>query len=210
MKLQCSRCARTVCFKGKEEEGPEFCPRKGERELLNEAREKVKREPLLREMFRAVALTWKDTKLSMTRIEEIIAYARRRGFRHLGLAFCVGLTEEAGVLTNILENNGFEVEAVSCMCGGLPPEEIGIKEEEKVYPQQLQCNPVAQAMLLNKRKTELNLILGLCVGDDTAFIAHSQAPVTVVAVKDRVLAHNPLGAIYTAKRFYARLRPKKN
>jgi uncharacterized protein YaiI (UPF0178 family) len=36
--------------------------------------------------------------------------------------------------------------------------------------------------------------------------------VTVLAVKDRVLAHNPLGALYTAKNIYTRLnvsRPKK-
>jgi len=49
--------------------------------------------------------------------------------------------------------------------------------------------------------------------DDTLFIKHSRAPVTILAVKDRVLAHNPLGALYTSRHIYTRLktkRPKKS
>jgi len=74
------------------------------------------------------------------------------------------------------------------------------------------CNPIGQAAILDGEGSELNIILGLCVGDDTLFIKHSKAPVTVLAVKDRVLAHNPLGALYTARHIYTRLnikRPKK-
>jgi uncharacterized metal-binding protein len=52
-------------------------------------------------------------------------------------------------------------------------------------------------------------MLGLCVGDDVLFIRHSKAPVTVLAVKDRVLAHNPLGALYTAKQVYRRINVRK-
>jgi uncharacterized metal-binding protein len=53
-------------------------------------------------------------------------------------------------------------------------------------------------MILNNEKTDLNIILGLCIGHDTLFTKYSEAPVTTLAVKDRVLAHNPLGAIYSA------------
>ena len=53
------------------------------------------------------------------------------------------------------------------------------------------CNPIGQAVFLNKAGTQLNVILGLCVGHDSLFIKHAEAPVTVFAVKDRVLAHNP-------------------
>jgi len=59
------------------------------------------------------------------------------------------------------------------------------------------CNPVIQAEVLNRDKTELNIILGLCVGHDILFNKYSEAPVTTFAVKDRVLAHNPLGALYS-------------
>ena len=64
------------------------------------------------------------------------------------------------------------------------------------------CNPIGQAKFLSAAKTELNILLGLCVGHDSLFIKHSDAPVTVFAVKDRVLGHNPLAAIYLAEGYY--------
>ena len=57
-------------------------------------------------------------------------------------------------------------------------------------------------MFLNEAKTELNIILGLCVGHDSLFIKYSDALVTTFAVKDRVLAHNPLAVIYQAEAYY--------
>lgn len=67
------------------------------------------------------------------------------------------------------------------------------------------CNPIAQALILNRVGTELNIVLGLCVGHDTLFIMYSKAPVTYLAVKDRVTGHNPLAAIYARNYFRARL-----
>ena len=77
---------------------------------------------------------------------------------------------------------------------------------------QAMCNPITQAVVLNSENTDLNIILGLCVGDDTLFIKHSEAPITLLAAKDRDLAHNPLGALYTSNSGYRRInvrRPKK-
>ncbi|MGL4802501.1 MAG: DUF1847 domain-containing protein, partial [Cetobacterium sp.] len=51
-------------------------------------------------------------------------------------------------------------------------------------------------------QTDLNILFGLCVGHDTLFIKHSEAPVTVFAVKDRVLCHNPVAAIYQVDAYY--------
>jgi len=42
-------------------------------------------------------------------------------------------------------------------------------------------NPIGQAAFLNKVKTDLNIILGLCVGHDALFIKYSEAPITVFA-----------------------------
>lgn len=48
------------------------------------------------------------------------------------------------------------------------------------------------------------------IGINSLFIKYSKAPITVFAVKDRVLAHNPLGAIYQAESYYKdKLFPKK-
>ena len=60
------------------------------------------------------------------------------------------------------------------------------------------CNPVGQAKVLNEVGTEMNVIVGLCVGHDMLFQMYSRAPVTTLIVKDRVLAHSPAGAIYSS------------
>ena len=46
------------------------------------------------------------------------------------------------------------------------------------------------------------LALGLCVGHDSLFYQYSEARVTTLVVKDRVLAHNPVGAIYCADGYF--------
>jgi uncharacterized metal-binding protein len=49
------------------------------------------------------------------------------------------------------------------------------------------------------------------VGHDSLFMKHSEVPVTVLAVKDRVLGHNPLAAVYLADGYYReRLFPAKD
>ena len=58
------------------------------------------------------------------------------------------------------------------------------------------CNPVGQAQLLNDAVTQLNIICGLCVGHDAIFSRVSDALVTTLIAKDRVLAHNPAAAVY--------------
>lgn len=66
----------------------------------------------------------------------------------------------------------------------------------------MMCNPIGQALYLNKEEVDFNILLGLCVGHDTLFIKYAEAPITVFAVKDRVLCNNPLGAIYQADGYY--------
>ena len=55
---------------------------------------------------------------------------------------------------------------------------------------------IGQAKLLEEG-TEFNIVVGLCVGHDSLFIKYSKAPTTVLIVKDRILAHNPIGALYS-------------
>jgi uncharacterized metal-binding protein len=64
------------------------------------------------------------------------------------------------------------------------------------------CNPIAQAEMLNRAGTDLNLMLGLCVGHDAMFLKHVTGYTSVLAVKDRVLAHNPLAAVYNHASYY--------
>ena len=87
---------------------------------------------------------------------------------------------------------------------GTDKSRIGIADERKVHPGEFEpmCNPVFQASLLNEQKTEFNIALGLCVGHDSFLYRYSDAFVTTLVVKDRVLAHNPAGALYCAEGYY--------
>lgn len=193
---QCAKCPSKLCVSGHSEDGPKFCAMKTAADVFEEAH-RIVEQPETRKMFRGVATTWKDTRLSKNRIEEIMVYARNMGFKRLGVVFCIGLSEQGEVVSAVFEKNGFEVVSACCMTGGFSSDDVGLSEDDKIYKEgrQPQCNPVGQALLMNKSQTDLNVMVGLCVGDDVIFIKHSDAPVTILAVKDRIHAHNPLAAI---------------
>lgn len=143
----------------------------------------------------------------LTRIEEIIAFARKIGAQKIGIATCLGLMNEARTFAQVLRAKGLESFGVICKVGSTDKTAIGAPEEMKVQKGSYEalCNPVLQAKLLNKEKTDLNVIVGLCVGHDSMFIKYSAAPVTTLITKDRVLGHNPAAAIYTSNFYYKRL-----
>jgi uncharacterized metal-binding protein len=142
-----------------------------------------------------------------TRIEEIMDFARRTGAQKLGIAHCVGLMREARLARDIFLVGGFEVYTACCKVGSIPKEAIGLQDEEKIRPGQFEalCSPVGQAALLDKAGTQLNVVIGLCVGHDSLFFMHSTAPATVLVAKDRVLGHNPVACLYTSGSYYRRL-----
>ena len=143
----------------------------------------------------------------INRVEETVAFARRIGADRVGIATCFGLIEETRVLVKILRLAGFETFAALCKVGSIDKTEMGIPETLKIKcgGHEAGCNPVLQARLLNRENTGLNIIMGLCVGHDSLFIKHSEAPVTTLVVKDRVLGHNPVAALYTVGSYSARL-----
>jgi uncharacterized metal-binding protein len=129
------------------------------------------------------------------RIREIMLFARELGVRKLGLAFCIGLAGEAETIAEILSQD-FEVVSVCCKVGGIPKKTMHLEQIDPHKQHETTCNPIGQATLLNQAGTELNIACGLCVGHDALFSMASAAPVTTLIVKDRVLAHNPIGAVY--------------
>ncbi len=130
------------------------------------------------------------------RIREIMLLANELGYRKLGLAFCVGLAAEAEIIADILSQE-FELASVCCKACGIAKTSLGLEQIHPERDHETTCNPAGQAALLNDAGTELNVACGLCVGHDAIFSMMSHAPVTTLIVKDRVLAHNPAGAIYS-------------
>jgi len=137
----------------------------------------------------------------MTRVEETIEFAKRMGYQRIGVATCVGLIKETKTLVRILRAHGFDVYAVACKVGGIDKTELGIPEECKEVGPNI-CNPISQAMILNERGTDMNIVMGLCVGHDILFNKYSKAPTTTLVVKDRVTGHNPAAPLYTADSYY--------
>ena len=131
-----------------------------------------------------------------TRLGEIILFAKELGCQKIGLAFCIGLSEEAKIIDEIFSRH-FAVVSVCCKVCGIGKKDFDLPQISSERAE-VMCNPAGQAQLLNEAKTQLNVLCGLCVGHDAIFSKVSQAPVTTLIAKDRVLAHNPLGAVYSA------------
>jgi uncharacterized metal-binding protein len=143
-----------------------------------------------------------------TRVEDTIAFAKLMGYRKIGMATCIGLLDEAERLAAILRAQGFEPQSVCCKAGSIDKLELGLAERDKVRPGTFEpaCNPIAQAEICNRLGTDMNIIVGLCVGHDMLFNKHSKAPVTTLIVKDRVTGHNPIAVLYGQNFYYKRLQ----
>lgn len=128
------------------------------------------------------------------RLQETILFARELDVQKIGLAFCIGLSEEAKTIEAILSKY-FDVVSVCCKVSGVDKKDFGL---EQISPEadEVMCNPAGQAELLNDAGTQLNVACGLCVGHDMIFAKRSKAPVTTLIAKDRMLAHNPAAAVY--------------
>ena len=140
----------------------------------------------------------------MTRIEEIMEFAVKIDAKKLGIATCVGLINEARTAAKIFRAHGFEVFGVGCKIGAQLKTSVGINARCEAVGKNM-CNPIMQAKVLNKEKTDLNIVIGLCVGHDSMFYKYSDALCTTLVTKDRVLAHNPVGALYQADAYYSKL-----
>lgn len=217
---ECAKCSKVVCHTRNYDLASPECPTLAKRELIAKAvTEYGKNE--IHEFARQACLQHNAAVTKTpegyyiprnTRVEEVAQFAKRMGYRRLGVAFCTALRSEAAILNTILENRGFEAVSACCMAGGAPVETVGVGGEEKLGGQdawQTMCNPITQAELLNEAATELNVVVGLCVGHDSLFLKYSKAPCTVLVVKDRVLGHNPVAALYQTNVFYRWLMRKE-
>ena len=155
--------------------------------VLARAAEVSQQDEFVRRSREVTAGINKEAAGGWNRGMEVVEYAKRMGCKHLGIAFCVGLKDEARVLAEALQSHGFEVTGVACSVNG-------------------PCNSVGQALLLNEAKTDLNILLGLCTGHDLLFLRFAEAPVLPFGIKDKVTCHNPVAALtcnYQKKRLFA-------
>jgi uncharacterized metal-binding protein len=203
--FSCAKCNVHACSKNLEDKKPGLqCPSKGKKHITEKSIEKYKTNEEDHKLAYNSALVESEGYCKDVRLLEIINFAKKCGFKKLGIAFCIGLANEAKVVAKIMELHGFDLKSITCKFSGVDKEELGIKNSEKVCPDcfESMCNPIGQAMYLNEEETDFNIMIGLCVGHDSLFFKYSEAPTTVFTVKDRVLGHNPLAAIYTSDCYY--------
>ncbi len=147
-------------------------------------------------LTRAAAKVEAQGYMRWPRALEIVRFAEAAGFSHLGIAFCIGLSEEANTYKDLVAKH-FRVSSACCKVCGIPKSRFGLDQIRPDDPNEVQCAPLCQAEMLNQAGTQLNILIGLCVGHDAVFTRHSKAPVTTLVAKDRVLGHNPVAALYS-------------
>ena len=200
-KRSCVDCGILNC-QTRDREYPEFCLTT---ELEPETVEKVRRLYEDEENNRVSVVSAQienEFYLQYTRLQEVMEFSKRMGFHKIGIATCVGLIEESRTLARILRKNGFEVYGAVCKIGSFLKADVGVSEDDMTKTGAVMCNPIMQAEVLNQAGTDFNVVMGLCVGHDSLFYKYSEALVTTLVAKDRVLAHNPVGALYQANAYY--------
>ena len=209
---QCANCPGAYCRgapleKINKDILPDYCPMKISQEVINSTFEKYQIDEVKR-IYIPATITEKEAYETVRgvrmavrpRIKELIEFGKLIQARKIGIAFCVGMRDEAARIANILGKAGFTVVSVLCKCGAIDKTELNVAKEYKIgSPSKYEagCNPVLQAELLNKAGTDINAIVGLCLGHDMLFTMNSKAPVTTLIVKDRLLGHNPVIALYS-------------
>ncbi|WP_196592715.1 DUF1847 domain-containing protein [Pectinatus sottacetonis] len=186
MKCDCANCATHVCYtKGVNCTGTN----------LDVVRNAYNEEEL--KIMRAAAYVEGTFYSNITRLQETVEFAKAMNYKKLGMAFCIGLNEEAHYISKYFINQGFEFFSVCCKNCSFAKKEFGLKQVKPELEHEAMCNPKFQAKFLAENNVELYISCGLCVGHDTIFNKNCPGPVTTLVVKDRLLAHNPLGAIYS-------------
>lgn len=214
-KLSCSDCSTQNCS-DRESNYPNFCITLN---LTDSQIEEIKKIYTEDEENTKLAVSSAEIEgdfyCKLTRVEETIKFIKKIGAQKVGVATCIGLIKESKAFCKILEYNNIDYYTIACKVGSIAKEEIGISNEHRVHPDrehESMCNPILQAKILNQEKTDLNVVIGLCVGHDSLFIKYSDAPVTVLVAKDRVTCHNPVAPLYTMESYYKNklLKKEKN
>jgi uncharacterized metal-binding protein len=209
---QCAKCPGGYCRASSPEQLnkevlPQACPMRNSPDLIQEMVQRYSTEEV-KSIYVPATITEKEAyetirgvRMSVRqRIKEIVEYYKLIDAKRIGVAFCAGLRDEARLAVDFLERNGLTVASVMCKCGGVDKTKLHIENRYKIGdPSKFEaaCNPLTQAELLNRADTDFNVIIGLCVGHDMLFTSNSRTPVTTLIVKDRMLGHNPLAALYS-------------
>ncbi|RJO64431.1 MAG: DUF1847 domain-containing protein [Myxococcales bacterium] len=148
---------------------------------------------------------------SLCRLSEVVYFCLEMKYRKIGLAFCADLEEPARVAASVLKRF-FDVVSVCCKVRGASETPAAGQDHQTASERERSrlCNPLGQAQVLNGSECEFIILVGLCVGADSILTKASQAPATTLFVKDKVLANNPIGAVYSKRYLKEAMRTAPN
>ena len=192
-KLSSCLCAKQQCWRGKDLKIPGYCQANNYLEEI----EKTKKEyakPENNQIYDAACVVGAVKDGFRPRVEEALHFSKQLNLTQIGFATCVAFKYEIEVLERLFTQEGFQVYCVSCQIGRVSAVDRDLPHLNEYV--NAACNPIAQARILNSAGTELNFIVGLCLGHDILFTQHSKAPVSTLIVKDRMTGNNPSAALY--------------
>lgn len=156
----CTDCATYNCA-SRTSNFPKFCLTENvDDKILQDSLDLYINNELVSKITHAAAEVEGQYYGRVTRVEEIVLFAKKIGAKKIGIATCMGLIEESKIFAKILRAKGLEFYSVICKVGGIDKSEIGISDEDKVEKGEYEaiCNPIAQAKILNSEKQILMLL----------------------------------------------------
>ena len=186
-------CRKQGCWRGSEEKVPEYCQANNYRDEIQAACGDYT-QPEMAAIYKAACVVGAVNDGYRPRIAEAVDFAQQMGFSKIGFAACTAFSSELAIITKLFAAAGLKTVTAGCTIGGKSAEARGLPEL-KGYVNSA-CNPLAQAAILNKAGTQLNFIVGLCMGHDMLFTQRSDALVSTLIVKDRLMGNNPAAALY--------------
>ncbi|HLP15258.1 MAG TPA: DUF1847 domain-containing protein [Bacteroidota bacterium] len=125
---------------------------------------------------------------TMSRLREIIEFAKTMKYKKIGLAYCYGMERDAEAVGTIFREHGLRLMGVSCTVGGVAQDTVN----ESSGTHKVSCNPIGQASQFNAEGADFVILMGICMGHDILLQRELEADVTTFVVKDRVFDNDPI------------------
>ena len=186
-------CTKQGCWRGQDSDIPGYCQANNYLEEIEKSKEEYGKPENVR-IYEAACVVGAEKDGFRPRVEEALHFSKELKLTKIGFATCTPLEYDMKTLERLFTQEGFRVVCAGCQIGRVSAEDRGLPHLNEYVNSA--CNPIAQTQILNSASTELNFIVGLCLGHDILFTQHSKAPVSTLIVKDRMTGNNPSAALY--------------
>ena len=140
------------------------CPFRDSSRFYSNSLGKFELEPDYEELF--------ERGISKARANEVLEYAKKMNYKKLGVAVCYALLSECRLFINSLRENAIKCVVVVCGPEASKTPSLNLDEIDSYV---VVCDPLSQAEILNSKKTDFNIIVGLCLGNDSLLVKNLNA-----------------------------------